>query len=313
MKNKRLLFAQVILLLLIPVSIGLYLRMTDKEKGFEDVDQEVINPVQGSNSAYYSKLEAYKEKERAKRNQSNVSVRMDGDLFSNQDVEEEVRNVKQAPPVAVPQKVSEKPQGKRSTAFSQLSEVAKVKNEQAVAQEVLEESTDISQSSRNERERRLQEMKSSWGNKSSAGSSKKSGYYQAVVHGTQELRSGQTVVLRTKDGIRHGDIDIPANTLLNGILAIRNNRAEIKIASARVNNQVFQVQLQVYGMDGIPGLALDQSAVSSETTNQITREAANEARKYGVAGKIAGAVVSAVTREKKQTIILVDAQNLLFK
>lgn len=317
MKNKRILFIKIIIILLICIIVVVLVKSLNKEKNIEVVEQEVIKSEAEENSVYYSKLEAYKEKERRKRNQSNVSVKIDSSLFNT--FEEEPKGedkvtmkVQSSEPVYVPDPASKPVQRTtpQNQAFRQLAEVNKPKDEskgQDQDREIREQQAKL-----NDRERRLKEMQSSWASKSNS-STKKTGYHKAVVHGTQELRSGQTVVLRTKEPIRIDNTDIPVNTILNGVLAIRNNRAEIRIASARVNNQVFPVQLQVFGMDGMAGIPIDQSTVSSETSNELTREAVNEARKLGVVGKIAGSVVSSVTREKKQTIILVDAQNLLLQ
>lgn len=318
MKNKRTLLLQIILVLLIIIIIIVYIQTRKKGKDIDIVEKEIVMEEAKNNSVYYSKLEAYKEKERRKRNQSNVSVKIDSSLFSsNEELEEKVEP--DINKIFISEVKNEKeddlyvPVQKKTTqinAFRQLAEVNKPKDEskgQDQDREIREQQAKL-----NDRERRLKEMQSSWASKSNS-STKKTGYHKAVVHGTQELRSGQTVVLRTKEPIRIDNTDIPVNTILNGVLAIRNNRAEIRIASARVNNQVFPVQLQVFGMDGMAGIPIDQSTVSSETSNELTREAVNEARKLGVVGKIAGSVVSSVTREKKQTIILVDAQNLLLQ
>ncbi|WP_433836313.1 conjugative transposon protein TraM [Flavobacterium anhuiense] len=77
---------------------------------------------------------------------------------------------------------------------------------------------------------------------------------EAVIHQTQTIVSGSVVKLRLSHDIFLLGTDIPRNTFLYGIAALKGERMEVKITSIQYNNSIFPVELAVYDIDGIDGI-----------------------------------------------------------
>lgn len=52
---------------------------------------------------------------------------------------------------------------------------------------------------------------------------------------------------------------IPKGTPVNGIASLNNERLEAEINSIRYKNQLFPVKLELYDMDGLPGIYIPGS------------------------------------------------------
>ncbi|HEX5170841.1 MAG TPA: conjugative transposon protein TraM [Cyclobacteriaceae bacterium] len=91
---------------------------------------------------------------------------------------------------------------------------------------------------------------------------------EAVIHDTQELVSGSTVRMRLLDDIQINGTVIHKDQFIYGVCAINGERLTVKINSLRTGNSLLPVSLEVYDLDGLPGVYIPGA---------ITRDAAKQA------------------------------------
>lgn len=90
---------------------------------------------------------------------------------------------------------------------------------------------------------------------------------EAVVNGNQVLVNGAVLRLRLGTDVYINAILIPKGTLLNAIVTLNDERLEATISSIRYGNSLFPVKLEVYDLDGLPGIY---------TPGSITRDVAKQ-------------------------------------
>jgi conjugative transposon TraM protein len=90
---------------------------------------------------------------------------------------------------------------------------------------------------------------------------------EAVVHSNQVLVSGAVIQLRLSTDIYVNGMLIPKGNPVNGIGSLNNERLEIEINSIRYRNSLFPVKLEVYDMDGLPGIYIPGS-ISRDVAKQ---------------------------------------------
>ena len=76
----------------------------------------------------------------------------------------------------------------------------------------------------------------------------------AVINQDQTLVTGATVALQLTEAVNLNGIPIPAHQMIYGIASLNNDRLQININSIRYGQAIYPVALQVYDMDGIPGI-----------------------------------------------------------
>ncbi len=89
----------------------------------------------------------------------------------------------------------------------------------------------------------------------------------AVIHEAQTLMNGSIVKCRLKDDIYINGNLITKGNFVYGIAELNNDRLEISINSIRINQSIFPVKLEVYDMDGLPGIYIP-GAISRDVTKQ---------------------------------------------
>ncbi|MBS1744855.1 MAG: conjugative transposon protein TraM [Bacteroidetes bacterium] len=82
---------------------------------------------------------------------------------------------------------------------------------------------------------------------------------EAVVQSNQSLVNGAVIQLRLSTDVFINGILIPKGTLANGIASLNNERLEAEINSIRYKNQLFPVKLELYDLDGLPGIYIPGS------------------------------------------------------
>jgi len=90
---------------------------------------------------------------------------------------------------------------------------------------------------------------------------------EAVVHQTQTLINGAVVKMCLLNDIYLNGSLIPKGNFVFGIAALNDERLEININSIRNNNSLFTVKLEVYDMDGLPGIYIP-GAISRDVAKQ---------------------------------------------
>ncbi len=82
---------------------------------------------------------------------------------------------------------------------------------------------------------------------------------EAVVQSNQVLVNGAVIQLRISTDVFINGILIPNGTPVNGIASLNNERLEAEINSIRYKNFLFPVKLELYDLDGLPGIYIPGS------------------------------------------------------
>jgi len=92
---------------------------------------------------------------------------------------------------------------------------------------------------------------------------------EAVVHQTQTLVNGAVVKMRLLNDIYLNGSLVKKGNFVFGIAELNDERLEINITSIRNNNSLFPVKLEVFDMDGLPGIYIP-GAISRDVAKQST-------------------------------------------
>lgn len=106
---------------------------------------------------------------------------------------------------------------------------------------------------------------------------------------------GSTIRLRLLDSVLLKNVVIPSGHFVFGLCRIVNQRLLLDIKNIRLGELILPVDLSVYGMDGMPGLAA-REAVVGEAASAGAADAVTGISVYGmegVAGQVAGAGIDA--------------------
>lgn len=90
---------------------------------------------------------------------------------------------------------------------------------------------------------------------------------EAVVHQTQTLVNGAIVKMRLLNDIYLNGSLVPKGNFVFGIAELNDERLEININSVRNNHSLFPVKLEVFDMDGLPGIYIP-GAISRDVAKQ---------------------------------------------
>lgn len=90
---------------------------------------------------------------------------------------------------------------------------------------------------------------------------------EAVVHANQTLVNGAIIKLRLSTDIYINGTLIPKGNFVYGSASLNDERLEIEINSIRFGNSLFPVKLEVYDMDGLPGIHIP-GAITRDVAKQ---------------------------------------------
>jgi len=96
-----------------------------------------------------------------------------------------------------------------------------------------------------------------------------------VVPDKQILTTGSTIALRLEDSIRIDGTVVPSGQMIYGVASINNDRMMIHITAVRNDRNIYSTDLQVYDLDGLPGIHIP---------GQISRDVAKESADQGFNG-----------------------------
>lgn len=95
---------------------------------------------------------------------------------------------------------------------------------------------------------------------------------EAVVHENQTLVSGSIIKLRLLSDISVDGNIIPKDNFVFGMVSLNGERLQVEVSSIRVDHSLFPVKLQVYDMDGLPGIY-----IPGAVTRDVAKESLNNA------------------------------------
>lgn len=90
---------------------------------------------------------------------------------------------------------------------------------------------------------------------------------EAVIHENQTLVNGSVIKLRLLNDIYINGSLIPKDNFVFGIASLNDERLEVGINSIRCNQSLFTVKLEVYDMDGLPGIYIP-GAITRDVAKQ---------------------------------------------
>jgi len=144
---------------------------------------------------------------------------------------------------------------------------------------------------------------------------------EAVVHETQTLVNGAVVKLRLLNDVYINGALIPKGTFVFGMASLAGERLEIEINSIRYNQSLYPVKLELYDIDGLPGIyipgAITRDAAKQSADNSLQlMELATMDPTLKAQATAAGisAAKGLLSRKVKQVKVLVKAgYNILLK
>ena len=92
---------------------------------------------------------------------------------------------------------------------------------------------------------------------------------EALIHQTQRLVNGAVVKMRLLNDVYLDGSLVKKGNFVFGIAELNDERLEINITSIRNNNSLFPVKLEVFDMDGLPGIYIP-GAISRDVAKQST-------------------------------------------
>jgi conjugative transposon TraM protein len=135
---------------------------------------------------------------------------------------------------------------------------------------------------------------------------------EAIVHSNQILVNGAVIQLRLATDIFINGILIPKGNPVNGTASLNNERLEVEINSIRYKNSLFPVKLEIYDMDGLPGIYVpgsisrDVAKNSADNSLQLMElTALDPSLKAQAAAAGINTVKSLMSRKVKQVKVVV--------
>jgi len=137
---------------------------------------------------------------------------------------------------------------------------------------------------------------------------------EAVVHETQVLINGAVVKLRLlNDFLINGKV-VPKGNFVFGVAQVEGERLNIGIQSIRSHNALFLVKLEVYDLDGLPGIYIpgaisrDVAKQSADNSLQLMElSSMDPSLKAQVAAGAINATKSLLSKKVKQVKVWVKA------
>ena len=90
---------------------------------------------------------------------------------------------------------------------------------------------------------------------------------EAVINENQTLVNGAVIKLRLVNDIFINNTKIPTGNLVFGIVGLEGERLTIEISSIKYRSSLFDVKMEVYDMDGLPGIYIP-GAISRDVAKQ---------------------------------------------
>lgn len=135
---------------------------------------------------------------------------------------------------------------------------------------------------------------------------------EAIVHSNQILVNGSVIQLRLATNIFIKGILIPKGNPVNGTASLNNERLEVEINSISYKNSLFPVKLEIYDMDGLPGIYVpgsisrDVAKNSADNSLQLMElTALDPSLKAQAAAAGINTVKSLMSRKVKQVKVVV--------
>jgi len=98
-----------------------------------------------------------------------------------------------------------------------------------------------------------------------------------VVQNDVEVRQGSNITLRTTEEVKINGIVVPKNTLITGVVSLRQERLSVEVASIKTSTKTISMKLRGYDLDGNEGIPLE-GGVDKEIKRDLINDAINTTR-----------------------------------
>ncbi|MEQ9440998.1 MAG: conjugative transposon protein TraM [Cyclobacteriaceae bacterium] len=112
----------------------------------------------------------------------------------------------------------------------------------------------------------------------------------ASIHGTQKVTQGSTVKLRINQAIYVGGHRLPAMSFVYGKVDLNGGRIDISISNIERDQRILPVQMSVYDLDGMEGIAVEGLEVSEAAREAYGNAASGMQLSMGDPGLVSQAV-----------------------
>jgi len=147
---------------------------------------------------------------------------------------------------------------------------------------------------------------------------KTSGSIRAVVHGDGDgitVTNGSSVVIRMQDetviGIEGEPLVLPKNTLVYGVSRIDGDRIDITVRQIRMDNFIYNVQMEAYDLDGRKGLYVPDMKLKQRTNSSIVQGSTQLASPGFIVGGTVGQQVGGQLASQGVGMALNAGKNIL--
>lgn len=136
---------------------------------------------------------------------------------------------------------------------------------------------------------------------------------EAVVHERQTLVNGAVIKIRLLTGVYINGQLIPKDNFVFGTASLNNERLEVNINSVRYQHSLYPVKLEVYDIDGLPGIyipgAINRDVAKQSTDNALQSVALNSLDpSIGAQAASAGIEAAKTLLSKKVKMIKVEVK-----
>ncbi len=127
----------------------------------------------------------------------------------------------------------------------------------------------------------------------------------ASVLSSGTIRQGQTITLITKEQSVLSLEKVPRGTTISGIVSFSDNRLNVRFSTIRLKRKkIIKVNLELYGLDGLKGLAIDGDEFLQEQEQTGVDEVTNRTGKLGKVGELLGGVIRSRRKHKSKSVSL---------
>lgn len=140
----------------------------------------------------------------------------------------------------------------------------------------------------------------------------------AMIAGRQKVQDGEVVVLELRDSVWLNGVLIPRGHRVFGACRVANRRLLVEVENIRMGRLIIPVDLTVYSLDGLPGIAAEKAEVSGAARTGAARAASSiDLLGYdpSIASRVASVGIDAakdlVRRKAKRVKITLDGGTLV--
>jgi conjugative transposon TraM protein len=144
--------------------------------------------------------------------------------------------------------------------------------------------------------------------------SQQSNAIEAVVNENQVLVNGAVIKLRLVSDMYINNSKVPAGNFVFGLISLNGERLEIEISSIRCDNSLYPVKMEVFDLDGLPGIYIpgaitrDVAKQSADNSLQLMElSSMDPSLKAQAAAAGVSTVKNLLSRKVKQVKVMVKA------